>query len=202
MLTLGILFSVIGWLQDLNILFSCGCVLIICSVGLTLQACFWGRSQPNKFSISEILRVTALAEVQGLQRGLGDFDELVKENESQETESVTTEGHQQKKASLPSQPNGAGRNNSVGSAAGLLEVRRLSIAMTRAATELRHAANQHATAGAPGLANFARRLTLEGNGLPQYMAPTAYEGAINWHGQYSSAEISRIRRLSQWQNIA
>ncbi|KAL5106173.1 hypothetical protein TcWFU_004189 [Taenia crassiceps] len=81
---------------------------------------------------------------------------------------------------------------------GILEVRRLSLAMTRVASELRNAANQHAASMGP--ASLARGLTLGGH--PTNIGPMDYgRGTINWYGNFTSSELTHMRRLSQWQNF-
>lgn len=183
-LVVGIAFCLIGALCHLNLVLSCGCVLIICSVGFILQSCFWSRSQPNKFNMNEIIRVGHIE----AHRGSLQIDESIS-NESEKTE----EGESKVEAEA-NQSSDRRRRSSVG----LIEVRRLSLAMTRVASELRHAANQRANEMGP--ANFARGLTLGGH--PVAIAPMDYDRrAINWYGNFSSSELSHMRRLSQWQNF-
>ncbi|EUB61819.1 hypothetical protein ECG_05451 [Echinococcus granulosus] len=185
MLILGVVFCFVGALGHLHLLLSSGCVLLICSVGLILQSCFWSRSQPNKFTMNEILRVVAMEESQSDQK-INEADGEVGKKEAKEE----GEGREENTTESPRQPS----RKSVG----LLEVRRLSLAMTRVASELRHAANQNAVAMAP--AGLAQGFSLGGH--PTTIGPMGYgRGAINWYGNFSGSELTHIRRLSQWQNF-
>ncbi|VDM30449.1 unnamed protein product [Hydatigera taeniaeformis] len=186
MLILGIVFCFVGALVHLHLLLSSGCVLLICSVGFILQSCFWSRSQPNKFTMNEILRVVAMEESHSDHKGTktsgeAGSEEAIEKGKEQE-EHITESSHQPSRASV-----------------GLLEVRRLSLAMTRVASELRHAANQRAVGMGPG--SLAQGLTLGGH--PTNINPLDYgRGAINWYGNFTGSELTHMRRLSQWRNFA
>ena len=189
-LILGIAFCLIGALHRLHLILSCGCVLLICSFGLILQSCFWSRSQPNKFTVNEIIRGDHI-ETAGSSLKSHESDERASNEGRKVDESKAEEDGEVEE---PNQGNERRQRPS----AGLLEVRRLSLAMTRVASELRYAANQR-TAGM-GPASFARGLSLGGH--PTAIAPMDYDrGAINWYGNFSSSELSHMRRLSQWQNF-
>lgn len=185
LLIIGILLSVIGWCKDVDLMVSFGCVLSIAAAGLTLQGCFWSRSQPNGFSTAEILRVSAMNEVAGLTKLATDENADTNEKMSSLTKSL----------SLDSLTDNVRENNSQ-----LKHVRRFSQAMMRAATELREANQVGVTYGSHrGLTS----LTFEG-GSAGY--PMTYDSVLNWHDhggyyRYSSTGTQRLRRLSQWQNI-
>lgn len=186
MLSVGIVLCFIGGFRQLNLMLSCGAVLLICSVGIVLQSCFWSRSQPNKFTLNEVLHSAPM----------DDADEEVEQQRpEQPTESPTASAPQNRFESIPTPAAGQQR-----ASVGLQEFRRLSLAMTRVASELRNVANQNNHVVAIGPAGFARGLTLGGH--PTNIAPTDYErGALNWYGNFAASEIHHMRRLSQWQNF-
>lgn len=170
MLIIGIVFCFIGGFYHMHFLLSIGCVLLICVVGLMLQSCFWSRSQPNKFTINEVIRVDAIKEDIEAPKG-----EVV-DDASRNSEKVGSTNEEGTSRVSPER---------------LMEVRRLSMAMTRVASELRKSL---------GSANFARGPWLGGH--TTNLAPTDYEhGAINWYGNFTSSELTHMRRLSQWQNF-
>ncbi|VDL60062.1 unnamed protein product [Hymenolepis diminuta] len=170
MLIIGIIFCFIGGFYHMHFLLSIGCVLLICVVGLMLQSCFWSRSQPNKFTINEVIRVDTIEE--DIEAPKGEVIDDTTRN-SEKVGGTDEEG------------------TSHVSPERLMEVRRLSMAMTRVASELRKSF---------GSANFARGPWLGGH--TTNLAPTDYEhGAINWYGNFTSSELTHMRRLSQWQNF-
>ncbi|VDO09595.1 unnamed protein product [Rodentolepis nana] len=184
-LILGITFCFIGGFYKIHLLLSIGCVLLICIVGLVLQSCFWSRSQPNKFTINEIIRDT----------DMGKEDTEAQKCESTDDASRMCENKEcaDEEPTSPSPPEPPSRPS-----VGLMEVRRLSMAMTRVASELRNATSQRAVS--LGSANFTRGPWLGGHATN--LAPTDYEhGAINWYGNFTSTELTHMRRLSQWQNF-
>ncbi|KAM7535305.1 hypothetical protein Aperf_G00000096695 [Anoplocephala perfoliata] len=185
MLVLGIIFCFVGGFHHLRLFLSIGCVLIICFIGLVLQSCFWSRSQPNKFTRNEVLRVATINDsFETLKANAANGVKDQSEDDVGESEEEISHEYSKR----PSRPS-----------AELLEVRQLSIAMTRAASELRHAARQRAVT--MGASTFARSFTL-GGGQPTNIAPTDYErSAINWYGNFTASELTHMRRLSQWQNF-
>ncbi|VDK36523.1 unnamed protein product [Taenia asiatica] len=184
MLILGVVFCFVGALGHLHLLLASGCVLLICAVGFILQSCFWSRSQPNKFTMNEILRMAAMEESHSGQKNNktnGEMETEEVEKGRKQEESVTESPQQPSRASV-----------------GLLEVRRLSLAMTRVASELRNAANQRAVGMGP--ASLARGLSFGGH--PTHIGPMDYgRGTINWYGNFTGSELTHMRRLSQWQNF-
>ncbi|KAM7535306.1 hypothetical protein Aperf_G00000096695 [Anoplocephala perfoliata] len=148
-------------------------------------SCFWSRSQPNKFTRNEVLRVATINDsFETLKANAANGVKDQSEDDVGESEEEISHEYSKR----PSRPS-----------AELLEVRQLSIAMTRAASELRHAARQRAVT--MGASTFARSFTL-GGGQPTNIAPTDYErSAINWYGNFTASELTHMRRLSQWQNF-
>nr|CDS26320.1 expressed protein [Hymenolepis microstoma] len=154
-------------------------------MGLVLQSCFWSRSQPNKFTINEVIREAEIdKEDPEAQKCEGvDDASMMCENKERADEEVTSPP--------PSEPHSK-------PSVGLMEVRRLSMAMTRVASELRNVSSQRAAS--LGSANFTRGPWLGGHATN--LAPTDLErGAINWYGNFTSSELTHMRRLSQWQNF-
>ncbi|KAM7536371.1 hypothetical protein Aperf_G00000084264 [Anoplocephala perfoliata] len=100
----------------LRLILFIGCVLLICSVGLVLQSCFWNWSQTNDFAMNE--------EVDSVYGVSDHFEEADIETDSEAAHGCS---------GRPSR-----------SSIELLEVRRLSMAMTRVANELRNAGCQRA----------------------------------------------------------
>ncbi|KAM7535993.1 hypothetical protein Aperf_G00000096683 [Anoplocephala perfoliata] len=184
MLVLGIIFCFVGGFHHLRLLLSIGCVLLICSIGLALQSCFWNRSQPNTFTRNEILRVATISDSSEAQKENAVYG-VKEKSEDDVIENEEEISHEYTKR--PSRPS-----------VELLEVRRLSMAMTRVANELKQTAIQRAFSMGP--ATFARNFTI--GSQTTNIAPMDYErSVINWRENCTASELAHMRRLSQWQNF-
>ncbi|VDN97766.1 unnamed protein product [Rodentolepis nana] len=138
-LILGIAGIILGHFLHIEPVFVGSCVLLISAVGVILQSCFWKRSLPNKFRATEVPFITP------------QEDSLIsKSNEQSEQENDNEKASTICHSDTP-------KPTSINSA----QVRRLSLALTRATAEL-SAARQISSVGGTGsgVLNLARRLTM------------------------------------------
>lgn len=155
---LGIAGIFLGHFLHVEPLFIGGSLLLIVTIGLILQSCFWKRSFPNKFHAKDI------------PFNMPQEDSLIsKSNEQseQDSEEILTDN-------LTEQPP---KPPSVSSA----QVRRLSIALNRATAEL-SAARQisSVTGGGSVVLNLARRLTMASMQFEDFGNMREHESGNGW----------------------
>ncbi|CUT99454.1 conserved hypothetical protein [Echinococcus multilocularis] len=135
---LGIAGILLGHFLHIEPLFVGGCLLLITAFGLMLQSCFWKRSLPNKFRAKEI------------PFNMPPEDSLM-------SRSNEPSDHETNKSTSIGAAEHAVRSQGMNPA----QVRRISMALSRATAEL-SAARQisSVTGGGSSVLNLARRLTL------------------------------------------
>uniref|UniRef100_A0A5K3ESJ4 Transmembrane protein n=1 Tax=Mesocestoides corti TaxID=53468 RepID=A0A5K3ESJ4_MESCO len=155
---LGIAGILLGHFLHIEPIFVGGCLLLITAVGFILQACFWRRSLPNKFRAKEIAF------------NMPQEDSLIsKSNERSDDE-----------------PNSSVNSNCVepsvkSPAVNSAQVRRLSMALSRATAELSAARQITSVTGrSGGVLNLARRLTMAQMNFGDYADHRELESGNGW----------------------
>lgn len=151
---LGVIGILVGHFLHFERFFVGGCLLLLSAIGLTIQSCFWGRSLPNKFKPKDIAfnmpTEDSVSETKPDVMSSADCCEL-EEASSSSKENIPKSTSPMQRKSVFSQNIGVGMNPA--------QVRRLSMALSRATNELASARRNNNTGG-NGMLNLARRLTL------------------------------------------
>ncbi|KAM7536619.1 hypothetical protein Aperf_G00000082817 [Anoplocephala perfoliata] len=170
---LGIVGLILGHFLHIEPLFVGSCLLLIATIGLILQSCFWKRSFPNKFRAKEI------------PFNMPQEDSLIsKSNEQSEQDSDESPCESPNEQ----QPKSPGVNSA--------QVRKLSMALNRATAELSAARQISSVAGGGnGVLNLARRLTMGPMHFGDFGGLREHESGNGWiAGQFPQG----VRRGLAW----
>ncbi|VDL92694.1 unnamed protein product [Schistocephalus solidus] len=183
--------------MGVKVCFSVGCVLSIAALGAGIQCCASYRSTPNSFSHATVIKNDTLQTIHNLQHSIErDSPAATKTTEATVEKTVSKPAQLQEQSENPLQ---TPRRHTI-ALDSLLEVRRLSWAVSKAVSELNQT-NNNVALGSNRLASYAGSIML--TGLP-ILHQTHLGGAFNWQNDfgyygYPTASSSRLRRFSQWQ---
>ncbi|KAL7057653.1 hypothetical protein AAHC03_016605 [Spirometra sp. Aus1] len=202
LLVLGLGLCVAGWILDVKLWFSVGCVLSIAALGAGIQCCASHRSTPSSFSRATVVNNVTLQAIEQMKTSRENGPTAA--NGGTETTLEGTERAVNKPSQLPEHQEEAalvqGQRRHTVAFDSLLEVRRLSLAVNRAVSELSQTST-NAGFGSRRFASYAGTIML--TGMP--VLPQAHlDGAFNWQNDlgyygYPTSRASRLRRFSQWQ---